>query len=40
MDEIQGYFLSKPVAADAIESMILNPDKLANSSAKIIQLHP
>jgi diguanylate cyclase (GGDEF)-like protein/PAS domain S-box-containing protein len=40
VDEIQGYFLSKPVAADAIESMILNPDKLANSSAKVIQLHP
>ena len=40
VDEIQGYLLSKPVEAEAVESIIRNPGKLTESSAKVVQLHP
>ena len=40
VDEIQGYLLSKPVEAEALESMIRNPGKLTDSSAKVVQLRP
>jgi diguanylate cyclase (GGDEF)-like protein/PAS domain S-box-containing protein len=40
VDEIQGYFLSKPVEAEAVESMIRSPGKLTDSSAKVVQLRP
>jgi diguanylate cyclase (GGDEF)-like protein len=40
VDEIQGYLLSKPVEAEAVESMIRNPGQLTDSSAKVVQLRP
>ena len=40
VDEIQGYLLSRPVAADEVLSMIRNPERLINPPAKVVQLRP
>ncbi|MDH3218134.1 MAG: diguanylate cyclase [Gammaproteobacteria bacterium] len=40
IDEAQGYLLSRPVAPEAIEAMIQNPEQLINPPAKVIQLRP
>jgi EAL domain-containing protein (putative c-di-GMP-specific phosphodiesterase class I) len=40
VDEMQGYLLSKPVAPEAIESMILNPQEQPGSVDNVVQLRP
>jgi EAL domain-containing protein (putative c-di-GMP-specific phosphodiesterase class I) len=37
---MQGYLLSKPVAPEAIESMILNPQEQPGSVDNVVQLRP
>ena len=39
VDEVQGYLLSKPVDADAVEALIRNPQQLLPSPANVVQLH-
>jgi EAL domain-containing protein (putative c-di-GMP-specific phosphodiesterase class I) len=40
VDEIQGYLLSKPVNAEALEPMIRNPQQHLGSPANVVQLRP
>ncbi len=39
VDEIQGYLLSRPVAPDVVQKMILHPGQLLEQSAQVVQLH-
>lgn len=40
VDEIQGYLLSKPANAEALEPMIRNPQQHLGSPANVVQLRP
>ena len=40
VDEIQGYLLSKPVEAEALEPMILNPQQFLDPPTNVVQLRP
>ena len=40
VDEVQVYLLSKPVAPEAIEAMVLNPQQQPGFADNVVQLHP
>ena len=40
VDELQGYLLSKPTEAKALEAMIRNPQQHLGSPANVVQLRP